>query len=243
MWQDLLLILKCSKTQTNIIIKSVDYGCNRSRRERRIKETSRKRDCNGDHRIATDRENEKSKIRLNLKIENTINCNSIYDRATSLSYQSPEATAIKSCNNINAICKSLNKQPEYCIDWFLVTKSEKSALEEKANAKHYREKAYKKKENTWSTRQPEIQQGYTEQSCWTTMMNSRGSGRGYAWGGRGRGRSSYGGRGRVTFAGQTSTFAKSKSTERELKFSPHQYQGKTQAATYATTKDAIIQHI
>jgi hypothetical protein len=75
------------------------------------------------------------------------------------------------------------------------------------------------------------------------MMNLRGSGRGYTRGGRGRGRSSYAGRGRGTFGGRTSTFSKSKHLERELKFSPHQYQGKTQAATYATTKDAIIQHV
>ena len=47
----------------------------------------------------------------------------------------------------------------------------------------------------------------------------------------------------MTFGGRTSTFAKSKSTERELKFAPHQYQEKTQSATYATTKDAITQHI
>ena len=72
------------------------------------------------------------------------------------------------------------------------------------------------------------------------MMNSR-AGRGYTRGGRGRGRSSYSGRGRRRFGGRTSNFFKS--TERELKFSPNSYQGKTQAATYATTKDAIIQHI
>jgi hypothetical protein len=74
------------------------------------------------------------------------------------------------------------------------------------------------------------------------MMNPRGSGRGYTQGGRGRGQSSYG-RGRGTFGGQTSTFSKSKNLKRELKFSPHQYQGKTQTATYGTTEDAIIQHI
>ena len=74
------------------------------------------------------------------------------------------------------------------------------------------------------------------------MMNSR-AGRGYTRGGRGRGRSSYTGRGRGSFGGLSSNFGKSKTNERELKFSPHQYQGKKQSATYATTKDAIIQHI
>jgi hypothetical protein len=41
--------------------------------------------------------------------------------------------------------------------------------------------------------------------------------------------------------GQTNS--SSQSAERELKFSPHSFQGKTQAATYTTTKDAIIQHV
>jgi hypothetical protein len=43
------------------------------------------------------------------------------------------------------------------------------------------------------------------------------------------------------FSGRTINFFKSK--ERELKLSPHQYQGKTQAATYVTTKHAVIQQI
>jgi hypothetical protein len=72
------------------------------------------------------------------------------------------------------------------------------------------------------------------------MMNT-GAGRGYVREGRGRGRSQYSGRGRDRFSGRTSNFLNS--GERELKFSPHQYQGKTPLATYATMKDAIIQHI
>jgi hypothetical protein len=72
------------------------------------------------------------------------------------------------------------------------------------------------------------------------MMNSRAE-RGFTRGGRGRGRSSYSGRGRGRFGGQTNS--SSKSAETELKFSPHSFQGKTQAATYAATKDAIIQYV
>jgi hypothetical protein len=66
--------------------------------------------------------------------------------------------------------------------------------------------------------------------------NNRG-GSGYMRGGRGRGRSS--GRRRGRFGGNATNT--SKSQERELKFSPHQYEGKQQAATYArTTKEALI---
>jgi hypothetical protein len=71
------------------------------------------------------------------------------------------------------------------------------------------------------------------------MMNSNRGGRGYIRGGRGRGQSY--GRGRSRFGGRTSNSTKIQ--ERELKFSPHQYQVKTQVTTYATTKEAVIQHI
>jgi hypothetical protein len=63
----------------------------------------------------------------------------------------------------------------------------------------------------------------------------------YGRGGRGRGRSS--GRGRNGFGGRTTNNTVTKPKERELKFSPIQYQGRTTVATYATTKDALIQHI
>jgi hypothetical protein len=71
------------------------------------------------------------------------------------------------------------------------------------------------------------------------MMNYNRGGQGYSQGGRGRGRSN--GRGRGRFGGRTNSSLKSQ--ERELKFSPHLYQGKTTTATYATTRDAVIQHI
>ncbi len=70
-----------------------------------------------------------------------------------------------------------------------------------------------------------------------TMNDSRG-GRGDSGRGRGVGR----GRGRFNDRNDR-TRSPNKSQERELKFSPNSYQGKTQAATYATTTDAIIQHI
>jgi hypothetical protein len=68
--------------------------------------------------------------------------------------------------------------------------------------------------------------------------NNRG-GRGYGRGGRGRGRNF--GRGRGRYSGRSNSTTKSQ--ERELKFSPHQYQGRNNNTTYATTRDAIIQHI
>jgi hypothetical protein len=58
-------------------------------------------------------------------------------------------------------------------------------------------------------------------------MNMKGGG------GRGGGRSN--GRANDTFS--------KKPEERELKFAPVSNQGKTLAATYATTRDAVIQHI
>ena len=73
----------------------------------------------------------------------------------------------------------------------------------------------------------------------STMMNTYARGR---TSGRGRGgrNSSYGrGRGRVAGRSGNST----KTQEREVKFSPINYQGKTTVATYATTKDAVVQHI
>jgi hypothetical protein len=73
------------------------------------------------------------------------------------------------------------------------------------------------------------------------MSTNNRAGRIYMRGGRGRGRSSFG-RGRGRFQNRTSSNI-SKSAEGELKFSPHEYQGRTQAATYATIKDAIVQHI
>ena len=72
------------------------------------------------------------------------------------------------------------------------------------------------------------------------MMSSYSSrGRSNERGGRGRGRNT--GRGRGRFNPKTSNI--SKTQERELKFSPMNNQGKTNAATYTTTRDAIIQHI
>ena len=62
----------------------------------------------------------------------------------------------------------------------------------------------------------------------------------YGRGGRGRGRNP--GRGRNGSSGRTNG-NQAKTKERELKFSPLQYQGKTTVATYATTRDALIQHI
>jgi hypothetical protein len=67
-----------------------------------------------------------------------------------------------------------------------------------------------------------------------TMLNTNSS-----EGGRGRGRGF--GRGQGRFSGRTYTTLKA--PERELKFSPIQYQGSTLAATYATVRDAIIQQI
>jgi hypothetical protein len=58
-------------------------------------------------------------------------------------------------------------------------------------------------------------------------------------GGRGRGRGF--GRGRGRLSGRS--YIPPKAPERELKFSPIQYQANTQGATYATVKDAIIQQI
>ncbi len=71
------------------------------------------------------------------------------------------------------------------------------------------------------------------------MDSNNKGGRGYTRGGRGRGRSF--GRGRGRYGGRTGSFPKSQ--ERELKFSPHQYQSRNTVTTYATTRDAIIQHI
>ena len=72
--------------------------------------------------------------------------------------------------------------------------------------------------------------------------NNRG-GRGYTRGGRGRGRAF--GRGQGRFGGRYGgrTGSSPKSQEREMKFSPHQYQSRNTVTTYATTRDAIIQHI
>ena len=67
-----------------------------------------------------------------------------------------------------------------------------------------------------------------------------GGGRTNGRGGRGRGRSS--GRGRNGSSGR-SNGTTPKAKERELKFSPLQYQGKTAVATYATTRDALIKYI
>jgi hypothetical protein len=58
-------------------------------------------------------------------------------------------------------------------------------------------------------------------------------------GGRGRGRGFARGRGRASGR----TYTTPRVPERELKFSPIQYQGSTPAATYATVRDAIIQQI
>jgi hypothetical protein len=69
------------------------------------------------------------------------------------------------------------------------------------------------------------------------MLNSNSS-----KGGPGQGRGF--GIGRSKFSGRTNTLPKTQ--ERELKFSPIQYQGSTPAATYATVllvRDAIIQQI
>ena len=71
------------------------------------------------------------------------------------------------------------------------------------------------------------------------MSSYSGRGRSNDRGGRGRGR--YTGRGRGRSNPRTSNI--SKTQERELKFSPMNYQGKSNAATYTTTRDAMIQHI
>ena len=65
----------------------------------------------------------------------------------------------------------------------------------------------------------------------------------YGRGGRGRGRRGYSGPGRGRFAGRSNNPPSKQNNERELKFSPIQTQGKTPVATYATTKDALIQQI
>ena len=62
----------------------------------------------------------------------------------------------------------------------------------------------------------------------------------YGRGGRGSSRTNGRGRGGSKDKSSNST---TKAKERELKFSPLQYQGKTPVATYATTKDALVQYI
>ena len=69
----------------------------------------------------------------------------------------------------------------------------------------------------------------------TTNRNGRRSGRGGRGNGRGKGK-----RGKSSYNSRNNN--PNKKHERELKFSP-QNNGKTTYATYATTRDAVIQHV
>ncbi len=69
------------------------------------------------------------------------------------------------------------------------------------------------------------------------VYQGRRPGRGYTGGGRGTGRSQ--GRG---YRGNRSNTTSSKTQQREVKFSP-QNQGKANYATYATVKEAVVNHI
>jgi hypothetical protein len=79
-----------------------------------------------------------------------------------------------------------------------------------------------------------------------TMMSSNlrgGGGRTSGRGGRGTGGRTFG-RGRGRYSGRTPSTTAMKTKEREIKFSPMQYQGtKVQVTTYATTKEVLIQYI